>query len=511
MRQYTRNDFSACFADSRQRLEGLIDKLSAQGALELTHEQIESIVDTEGKDVLRLLFQGHLELRFLQEKRLESIQCPDGTRLSHVKVQQRGLRTIFGDVCVRRYSYNNRDEQTLSVQPADAVLNLPDTLYSHGLVRRSVDHAIKMSFDTARQQLQQNTGVHVPKRQLEKQIRFAAVDFDLFYQQRATVTEQHSEDLLVMSSDAKGVLMRFEDLRPDTRNRLYDEIQAAKKSKCKLAPIEHRKRMSTVAAVYSVPKQPREPEQIMGPQKPEQGTKKKQPRAKHKRVWASLMKEPEQVFDEVFREALKRDPQQKRQWVYLVDGDLSQLKRIEKKAKAYRVKITLICDFIHVLQYLWSAAHCFYPKDSEEAAAWLQDKALQILKGNCSYVAAAIRRKATLHRLAKHKRKGADDCARYLLNHKKYLRYDSYLADGFPIATGVIEGTCRHLVKDRLEITGARWSLYGAETILKLRALWASGDLDEYWDFHCQQHYERTHQYVIENLKYSEKQYKIAA
>ena len=86
-----------------------------------------------------------------------------------------------------------------------------------------------------------------------------------------------------------------------------------------------------------------------------------------------------------------------------------------------------------------------------------------------------------------------DRCANYLLKNAGYLKYDTYLAKGFPIATGVIEGACRYLVKDRMEVTGARWSLAGAEAVLRLRALQASGDFDAYWHFHERQESLRNH------------------
>ena len=89
-----------------------------------------------------------------------------------------------------------------------------------------------------------------------------------------------------------------------------------------------------------------------------------------------------------------------------------------------------------------------------------------------------------------------DKCAEYLLKNKAYLKYDVALKQGFPIATGVIEGTCRHLINDRFDITGARWSLAGAEALLKLRALKSSGDLDAYWLFHKQQSQKRLYDYA---------------
>jgi hypothetical protein len=98
-----------------------------------------------------------------------------------------------------------------------------------------------------------------------------------------------------------------------------------------------------------------------------------------------------------------------------------------------------------------------------------------------------------------------------LLKYGDYLRYDQYLAKGCPIATGVIEGACRHLVKDRMEKTGARWSLEGAEAVLKLRSLYASGDLDEYWAFHLQQEYKRNYEALYENGQVPKPQPKTAS
>ena len=123
----------------------------------------------------------------------------------------------------------------------------------------------------------------------------------------------------------------------------------------------------------------------------------------------------------------------------------------------------------------------------------MTERAVRILEGHSSDVAAGIRRSATLRGLKPKNRKAADSCANYLLKKKDLLRYDVFLAAGSPIATGVIEGACRHLIKDRLDITGARWSVPGAEAVLRLRSLRSSGDFEEYWNFHLRQEWERNH------------------
>jgi hypothetical protein len=146
-----------------------------------------------------------------------------------------------------------------------------------------------------------------------------------------------------------------------------------------------------------------------------------------------------------------------------------------------------------VLEYLWKAAHCFEREGTPELERYVRERLYHVLDGKAVDVAAGMRRSATLRKLKGKKRKIVDEAADYLLNRKEYLDYPSYMKRGLPISTGVIEGAVRHLVNDRMDITGARWGLSGAEAILRLRALHASGDFDEYWQFHLEQEYLRNH------------------
>ena len=187
------------------------------------------------------------------------------------------------------------------------------------------------------------------------------------------------------------------------------------------------------------------------------------------------------------------DPEHVKHWVVLVDGAETQLDLVEASAAAYGVDVTVILDIIHVVEYVWKAAHAFHHEGSPDAAHWAWTRVQSILEGKSSKVAAAMRRAATVAGLSSDTRKPVDTCADYLQKYAPYLHYDRYLAAGYPIATGVIEGACRYLVRDRMELTGARWRLVGAEAVLKLRALRASGDFDAYWDFHEAREYERNH------------------
>jgi len=141
----------------------------------------------------------------------------------------------------------------------------------------------------------------------------------------------------------------------------------------------------------------------------------------------------------------------------------------------------------------WSAAWSFFTEGDPAAEKWVCDKALAVLNGQASTVAASIRRKATTLDLDPRSRHNADRCADYLLAKRDYLNYPQALEQGWPIATGIIEGACRHLVKDRLDLTGARWGLHGSEAILKLRALRSNGDFDQYWTFHLNNELHQVH------------------
>jgi hypothetical protein len=154
-----------------------------------------------------------------------------------------------------------------------------------------------------------------------------------------------------------------------------------------------------------------------------------------------------------------RDPEQKRRWVVLVDGGEHQLAQVERMAANMGVEVVIIVDFIHVLGYLWKAGKALVGPDPDAVDAWVERYSLRILQGKARGAAGGMRRSATMKGLNSADRKAVDKCADYLLKYQYCLAYDQYLEHGKPIASGVIEGACRSLVKDRMDITGARWGL----------------------------------------------------
>jgi hypothetical protein len=324
----------------------------------------------------------------------------------------------------------------------------------------------------------------------------ATCDFEDFYarrqEQASAKTALATGSILVLSTDGKGVAMRKEDLREQTRKAAEKKQPRLRKRQSK-GEKRHAKRMAMVAAVYCIAPFVRRPEDIVRDLRPVRDASQRRPRPEDKRVWASLELSAEGVIDEAFKEAESRDPQHRKRWVALVDGNETQLGDLLACAEHYGIELTLVVDLIHVLEYVWKAAWSFHAEGSKEAEEWVTERLLEILRGKASLVAGGMRRSATRQTLSAKDRAAVDDCADYLIKYAPFLRYHEYLAAGLPIATGVIEGACRHLIQDRMGITGARWSLAGAEAVLRARALRSSGDFDEYWAFHQAAELKRNH------------------
>ena len=476
-------------ADSRDCFEQLLAWLEGDETAVMSHGKLEDELESRGRELLRRMLQDHLTLRAANEPRLTAVT--DNAGVVHTAVEtghRRTLTSVFGQVQVERQAYRHRGHQNL--HPADAALNLPVERHSHGLRRLAAIESTRGSFEQASAAISRATGQLVGKRLVEELTARAAVDVEDFY---ATTehTEPAQDDVLVLSADAKGIVMRPDSLRPAT-------AKAAAKASTKLATRlskgekRNRKRLAEVGAVYDLQPVPRQATDVLAGKRGEHPTPTA-PKAKNKWLTASVVDDAAEVVAGIFDEAERRDPDHGRNWVALVDGNNHQIDRIQAEASTRGVDVPIVVDLIHVLEYVWGAAWCFFPEGDPDAETWVRQRALAILHGGAVQVAAGIRRRASAAKLARPKRAKADECARYLVNKARYLDYPTALTAGWPIATGIIEGACRHLVADRMDITGARWSVTGAEAVLKLRAVRANGDFDTYWQFHLDREQLRVH------------------
>jgi len=478
------------FVGSRERFDALVRVLEGEESGMLDHAELETRLDRDGRALLRRLLQDHLDLRASRETRLEGVVDAAGVEHRFVEIGHgRPLATVFGVVRVERLAYRSRGHGNL--YPADGLLNLPAEKHSHGLRRLAAVESSRGSFEDGVDAISRATGQRVGKRQVEQLAATAAVDVEEFYAHRER-SPVGPGDVLVVSCDGKGIVMRPDALRPATARQA---ALSKTKLKGRLSKGEkrNRKRIAEVGAVYDLTPVSRTRADVLPATETEHAQAVEAQAAKNKWVTASVVSDAAEVVARVFDEAQRRDPEHHRAWVALVDGNNHQIDRITHEAAARGVPVTILVDFVHVLEYLWKAAWCFHNEGDPAAEQWVHRHATRILDGNARQTAAAIRRAATTARLTSTQRENAHTCATYLTNKSAHLDYPTALQNGWPIATGVIEGACRHLVKDRIDITGARWGLHGAEAILKLRAIRANRDFDDYWNHHLTQERKRVH------------------
>lgn len=357
--------------------------------------------------------------------------------------------------------------------------------------------------------IDRQTAGHIPHRPLLQIAQNCAMDFDAFYAQRSHPSANDTAPtplLEVMSVDGKGVRMRPEGLREETRKLANKQAAAAIKGDpmAQRQARSHDRRMAVVTANWEQEPCVRAPQDILRdltaprtgkPKKKarDEGPRKDLPRPRNKRVRASLAQGSRTQIEEVFAEADRRDPSRARPRVMLVDGSISQLQHITETAANVGVLLTIIVDVIHVLHYLWKLSKLLSSGDDGVRETWVRDHLMRLMTRPAHFVISGLRQSATLLGLRGDDRKAVDDAVGYLERNAAYLDYGAYLGAGMPIATGVIEGACRHLVQDRMGITGACWGLNGGEAVLKLRSVWSSDDWDEYWDFHLRQEHRRNY------------------
>jgi hypothetical protein len=475
----------AGFARSREAFALIEGWLDGPEAAALDHAAVEEQMAARGREMLRLLFQDYLDARAAREQRLEQATGPDGiVRRRAERGHSRALASVFGPVRVSRIAY--RAPGARNAHPADEQLNLPAGKHSHGLSRLVALAAARGSLAAACAQVTAQTGCTLGTRQCQQLARQAACDFAGFYASRRPPPGAAAGDVLVLELDAKGIAVLPASQRPRSA-RAARRSAPKQDGRLSQGEVRTRKRMAETGAVFDLTPVPRSAAGILAP-----GPRPPGPKAARKWVTASVAADAAAVVAAAFAEADRRDPHRQRTWIALADGNKDQIRQIRAQAAARGIDVTITCDFIHVTEYLWDAAWCFFPPASPDAGPWVRARAAAILDGRAASVAAALRDAAP--QLSAARRKIAARTAGYLEAKAPWLDYPQALANGWPISTGVIEGACRYLIKDRMGITGARWGIDTAEAILQLRALHANGDFDEYWNWHRRREHQRTYQ-----------------
>jgi hypothetical protein len=393
----------------------------------------------------------------------------DGKTLRRqAKKDARRYLSIFGELPIRRSVYAARAKQQ-EYAPLDARLGLPAGDFSYVLEDWLQRLCVREAFAEGCGSLADWLGVTTSVRAAEQMSRTMAEHVESFQAQKPPPPAAEEGEILVATFDGKGVPMR----RP-----LEERVRSGPRRK--KGEKANQKQMACVAGVYSIDRFRRTADDVLDEVR-RRTRKGDRPRPQHKHVWAEMthVREGEVYNGRVLAfvgaavELVGRDPDDRKTVVCVTDGEQAL---IEEVAHWLPPRTLHVLDIMHVLERLWQAAYCFHPENSREAEAFVDHRLRMLLEGKVGQVIGGLRRMLTVHGLVGQKHRVLRGTIRYYENHRDSMRYDEYLAAGYPIGSGVVEGACRHLVKDRMERTGMRWTVSGARAILNLRAVYLNDD-----------------------------------
>ena len=416
----------------------------------------------------------------------ETVMLPDGQQAKRLEeLHERRYVSIFGPFTLARTVYGSREGQALEFVPLDNRLQLPESVFSYVLQDWDQALAVEQPFSQVSQTIQRMLKLKQSVDSLEGMNRQQAQDVASFRDLQGSPPAAEEGQIVVVSADCKGVVIRGQG----TKTVCGGERPAGQRA--------NQKRMAAVAAVYTVDPYMRSADEVVAAlfRDPDYEPRPR-PAPCHKRVWASLPKEgPEPrssiavVFDWVWWEFAQRNPQLARPTICLCDGQEALWQACAEAV--LDENLVEILDLLHVTPRLWAAATLLYGAKSKEVVPFVRQRVTQVLEGKVESVIRSMRRLAQERELPSAKKKALARICSYLNKNRHRMHYDEYLRQGYPIASGVIEGACRHLVKDRMERAGMHWTLTGAQAMLDLRSVWIGGCWQEFQQQRIEQETER--------------------
>jgi len=475
----------------RKELDRLIDFVSGEQAQTATADHIER---TLFKEMLKL--GAKLLLLFFviraQTSSREPIQMEDGQELPYHSEKKRDYLSIFGKIPFWRPYFYKTGSQGQS--PLDAELSLGADRYSDFLREMTEYLGVYVAYNKAAEIVDRFLGIGLSTRVLQKTIGEDTVDVEAFYAQKPPPSPSTEAEVLVIQADGKGVPMVME-------TPAEPRVRLGKGQK------RGRKKEAIVTTVYTIGCIPRTPEQVVASffhqeQRSDlKPTTSKRVRPQNKHIWATLDGK-DIALDRLAKQVVPRQGHHILHKVALCDGCEALQTRIEARFPDFN----LILDFVHANEYLWKVANSLLGENNEQRTEWVADRTLQMLSGETKRVIAEFRSRAQEKSCTSAQREKLTKTANYFERNLPYMDYPTYLRKGWPIASGVIEGACRHFVKDRFELSGMRWSQEGAENLLHLRAVAENDDWDEYHDFRKRHRHARLYEIPFPEQVYLEDQ-----
>ena len=464
----------AIIQDVRAQFEDMLDFVTGEQARSATADHIErglfKLLLSLGAKLLHLFFVMRSQACSHQAIRIET-----GQELSYHRDISREYFSIFGKVSFGRpYFYKKGvGGQT----PLDGELSLGEDSYSDLLREVSEYLGVYTTYGKTGDILERLLELNLSTRALQQNIAADAADVEAYYAQKPPPSPASEAEILVIQADGKGVPM------------ILDEATEPRVRLGKGQKHGHKKE-AVVTSVYTLEAAPRTPEEIVASffelsqdlQQPTSPHSKPQ----NKHIWATLDGK-DAALSRLSLQVSQRQGLHIQQKVALCDG----CEALQSRLAAQFTDFSLVLDFIHASEYLWAVANRLLGETHPDRLNWMAHQTLRMLSGQTQQIIADFRHIAKKSKTKSAQREQLNKTANYFERNLPFMDYPTYLANGWPIASGVIEGACRHFVKDRCELSGMRWSLTGAENLLRLRSVAENDDWEAYHNYRKQQRHTR--------------------
>ncbi|MFN8521412.1 MAG: ISKra4 family transposase [Chloroflexota bacterium] len=476
----------AIIAEVRAEVEGLLGIVTGPASERQSAGEVELAL------FRRLLRLGAMLLGLFfaargAERPAGPVVSEDGTELRYHDRRRTSYFSIFGKLRIWRHAFTAPGQPV--VCPLDAALGLPARCYSDVLREWATYGATDGAYRESQTMLERVLGLRLSVQAIETAMAEDAADVAAFLAEPRAASPEPPGRLLVVQADGKGVPMVPAETGAPVGQR---EVRRKRGQPRGIM------REAIVTAVYTLDPTPRRPADVLAsllpldphaPSAPAERADRARPVGKELRA---TLDGKTAALTRLAARAAQDDGPHIRQRVALTDG----ADALQRALRAALPEYPLVLDIIHALEHLWEAATGLLGERHPERTAWVRDRLALLLEGHVLDVVADLRTLADGPTLSPTIRALLTRTASYYERNAPHMRYDAYLAAGWPIGTGVVEGACRHLVKDRIEQAGMRWTRSGAQALLDLRAVRLNGQWDAYWHFHRQQQHRRRHPFA---------------
>jgi hypothetical protein len=473
--------------EKKMQLAEIAKYLRGESQKQEIHE-IEEIIFKKMMEIGGNLLREAIAIKNNSYKNEEKNQ--KGEAVKRHSVRTYNYQSIFGKLSITAHYYWEYKKEPIC--PLNRDLNFPENNHSYLLSKWIQSGLVEQSYDKTLGSIHEILGIKIARRIPEKLNKKISKEVCQYYKETAPFLEKEGS-VIIATADCKGVAMVPKE-RPEKPKELTRRGKGQKKKGLR--------KDSVVTSDYSINPVSRSPEDIIEglmsvnstlPKENKDKNKNKNPPI-NKRVVATMFGK-EKAFQDLCDRIKTRDPKEKADIFLLVDGEKSLEKGLlsEFKNRKWKNRISGIClDIIHVTEYLWEFGSALFGEKNSKRPVWVKKQLLSILNSKSGYVAGAMKQILTKNKkLSISKRERMKRVIKYFENHKHMMNYKKYLEKGMPIASGVIEGACRSLVKDRMDGAGMKWSKEGANSILELRSVKQNGYWNHYWEHYIQAEKER--------------------